>query len=315
MQDIRTKVIVNPEAGSWSVLRKWPYINRRLCEAGLLFDYEFTKSTGHALDIASRAVDNGYNYLIAIGGDGTINEVANGILRSSNSLNVKLGIVGVGTANAFSYSLGIPEDANNTNIYSFLTGQGRALIDVGVVKYWNRGQCIERFFLNEASTGFSAEIVDAWKSLPNRFGKRINIALREVASYKSLAVHQNKKVRLHIGSGVESISIFTIVVSNGQYCANKMLIAPHANLTDGLLNAIIVSNLSKYEMLKIRRRLYDGSHINYPKVREIKTKSITIESDKTLLVEADGEFLGECPASFRILPLALTVVVPPLHTP
>ena len=120
MQEIRTKVIVNPEAGSWSVLRKWPYINRRLCEAGLLFDYEFTKSTGHAIDIASRAIDNGYNYLIAVGGDGTVNEVANGILRSSNSLNVKLGIVSAGTANAFSFSLGIPEDASNINAYSFL---------------------------------------------------------------------------------------------------------------------------------------------------------------------------------------------------
>ena len=151
-------------------------------------------------------------------------------------------------------------------------GQRRALIDVGVVQCWNRGQLIERFFLNEASTGFSAEIVDAWKSLPNRFGKRVNIALREVASYKSLAIHRNKKVRLHIGNEVESISIFTVMVSNGQYCANKMLIAPHASLNDGLLNAIIVSNLSKYEMLKIRPRLYEGSHINYPKVREIKTK-------------------------------------------
>lgn len=94
-----------------------------------------------------------------------------------------------------------------------------------------------------------------------------------------------------------------------------MLIAPHANPNDGLLNAIIVDNLSKYEMLKIRPRLYEGTHVNYPKVREIKIKVITVESDKTLLVEADGDIIGECPASFRILPKALTVVVPPLNTP
>jgi len=308
MQELSAKVIVNPEAGSWSVLREWPFINRRLREAGLPFDYEFTKYAGHALDIASRSIADGYKYLIAIGGDGTINEVANGILRSNNSLSVKLGIVSIGTTNAFTYSLGISEGTSNKGIYSFLTGQHSTLIDVGFLRCWTQGRLIERYFLNEASAGFSAEIVDAWKYLPQKLGRRINTVLREATGYSTLAIHRNKKVRLYIGDEVESISLFTIVVSNGQYCANKMLIAPDANVNDGLLNAIIVSNLSKYEMLKIRPRLYNGSHINCPKVREIKTKMISIESDKTLPVEADGEFLGECPASFRIIPSALNVV-------
>jgi diacylglycerol kinase family enzyme len=92
MQGLHTKVIVNPEAGSCSVRRDWPHISRRLQKAGLSFDYEFTEGTGQAIEIASRAINSGYNYLIAVGGDGTVNEVANGILRSNNSLNVILGI-------------------------------------------------------------------------------------------------------------------------------------------------------------------------------------------------------------------------------
>jgi diacylglycerol kinase (ATP) len=311
MPELHAKVIVNPEAGSGSVRREWPHINRQLQKAGLSFDYEFTKGTGHAVDIANKAISSGYRYLIAVGGDGTVNEVANGILRSSNPLSIILGVVSAGTAHAFSFSLGVAEDyINSTNACSFLVDQKRTLIDVGVAQCWNHGQSIERFFLNEASIGFSAEIVDAWKSLPNRFGKSVNIALPTAAGYKSLAIHRNKNVRLHVGNEVESISICTVFVSNGQYCADRMLIAPQASLDDGLLNVIVVSDVSKLELLRIRPTLYDGSHVKHPKIRETKTSIVKIESDEHLLVEADGDILGECPASFRVIPSALTVVVP-----
>jgi YegS/Rv2252/BmrU family lipid kinase len=314
MQGLHTKVIVNPEAGSCSVRRDWPHISRRLQKAGLSFDYEFTEGTGQAIEIASRAINSGYNYLIAVGGDGTVNEVANGILRSNNSLNVILGIVSAGTAHALSFSLNVANDCKDINAYSFLYGQRRALIDVGVVQCWNRGKLIERFFLNEASTGFSADIVDAWESLPIRFGKNVNLALRTVVGYTSLATHRNKNVRLSVGNEVESIPICTVIVSNGRYCANKMLIAPHASFDDGLLNAIIVSNISKFKLLRIVPTLYTGSHIKYPEIRETKTDFVKIESDEHLLVEADGDIIGECPASFWVKPLALTVAIPTLHT-
>jgi YegS/Rv2252/BmrU family lipid kinase len=285
-----------------------------LQKAGLSFDYEFTEGTGQAIEIASRAINSGYNYLIAVGGDGTVNEVANGILRSNNSLNVILGIVSAGTAHALSFSLNVANDCKDINAYSFLYGQRRALIDVGVVQCWNRGKLIERFFLNEASTGFSADIVDAWESLPIRFGKNVNLALRTVIGYTSLATHRNKNVRLSVGNEVESIPICTVIVSNGRYCANKMLIAPHASFDDGLLNAIIVSNISKFKLLRIVPTLYTGSHIKYPEIRETKTDFVKIESDEHLLVEADGDIIGECPASFWVKPLALTVAIPTLHT-
>jgi diacylglycerol kinase (ATP) len=314
MQGLRTKVIVNPEAGSCSVRRDWPRIIKELQKAGLSFDYELTEYRGQAIDIASRAINNGYNYLVAVGGDGTVNEVANGILRSKNSLNVILGIVSAGTASALSFSLNAADDCKDINTDSFQHGQGRASIDVGVVQCQYQGKLIERYFLNEASTGFSAEIVDAWESLPIRFGKKVNFALRTVAGYKSLATHRNKNVRLSVGNEVESIPICTVIVSNGRYCANKMLIAPRASFNDGLLNAIIVSNISKFKLLRIVPTLYTGSHVKYPEIREKKTEFIKIESDEHLLVEADGDIIGECPASFWVKPLALTVAIPTFHT-
>jgi diacylglycerol kinase (ATP) len=313
MPGLHTMVIVNPKAGCCSVHRDWPRISKKLQKAGLSFDYEFTERTGQAIEIASRAVNSGYSYLIAVGGDGTVNEVANGILRSNNSLNVILGILSAGTTNALSSSLNVANNEKAINAYSFQYGQRTALIDVGVVQCWNRGKLIERFFLNEASTGFSAEIVHSWESLSIRFGKSINIALRTVLGYTSLANHKNKNVRLQIRNEVESIPICTVMVSNGRYCANNMLIAPHASFNDGLLNAIIIGNISKFKLLRIVPTVYKGNHVNYPEIREITTEFIKIESDEHLLVEADGDIIGECPASFWVKPSALTVVVPTLH--
>jgi YegS/Rv2252/BmrU family lipid kinase len=309
MPELHAKVIVNPEAGSRSVGRQWPYISRQLIKAGLSFDYEFTKGPGHALDIATRAIQSGYHYLIAVGGDGTVNEVANGILRSRNPLGTILGVVSTGTAHAFAYSLGVDQNKSKINLYSFLTGSKIILIDVGVIQYRNQGQILERFFLNEASIGLAAEIVDAWKSLPNNFGKSVNFVLRTSAAYKALSIHRNKKVRLHIMNKVESGSVCSLMVSNGRYCADKMLIAPDASLNDGLFNAIIIGDVSKIEVLKIRPTLYKGSHIKHPKIREIKITAVTIESDEHLIVEADGDILGQCPATFRVIPSALNVVV------
>jgi len=307
MPESYAKVIVNPVAGSRSVGREWQRISRQLQKAGLSFDYEFTKGIGDAIEIAKRAADGGYQLLIAVGGDGTVNEVANGILRSTKSGNTILGIVSTGTAHAFALSLGI--DEGHVNACSFLGNQGRALIDVGVVQCCSQGQTIKRFFVNEASVGFSAEVVDAWKYLPTRFGHSLNLALRTVAGYKSLAAHRNKRLSLRVGNDVEFIYCCDVVVANGRYLADGMQIAPHASLDDGLLDVVIVGDMTKSELLKIRPTLYNGSHIRHAKIRERKTATITIESDEQLLVEADGELLGESPASFWVIPSALTVVV------
>jgi len=301
------KVIVNPVAGGCSVRGEWPRISRQLRDVGLSFDHEFTRGAGHAIEIARQAIDTGYRYLIAVGGDGTVNEVANGILCSTHSGNTILGIVSAGTACSFTRSLDIAQDY--ISACSLLTGQGRALIDVGVVQCWSQGRPLQRFFVNTADAGFGAAVVDAWKRLPNRFGHKINNTLRTVEGLKHLLTHRNKWIKLRVGNEVESIFGCDVVVANGQYFAESMQIAPHARLDDGLLDIVIVGDVGKYELLKIWPTLYSGSHIRHPKIRERKTTTVTIESDEQLLVEADGDILGESPASFWVIPSALTIVV------
>ncbi len=301
------KVIVNPVAGGCSVGRDWPGISKQLNDAGLSFDYEFTKGTGHAIEIARQAADSGYRCLVVVGGDGTVNEVANGILRSAHSSNIILGIVSSGTASSFARSLGIAQD--KVGACSLLTGPERALIDVGVVQCWSQGRPLERFFVNVADVGFGSAVVDAWKRLPTRFGHGINFTLRTVEGLRHLLIHRNKLIKLRVGDEVEATCSCDVVVANGPYFAGRMQIAPYARLNDGLLDVVTVGDVGRSELLKIWPTLYSGSHIRHPKIRERKATTVTIESDEQLLVEADGIILGEIPASFWVVPSALTIVV------
>lgn len=301
------KVIVNPVAGGRSVSGEWPRIRERLHDVGLSFDHEFTRGVGHGIEIAKRATDAGYGYLIVVGGDGTVNEVVNGILCSTRSGNTILGIISAGTGCNFARSLNITRDYDSA--CSLLAGTGRASIDVGVIRCWSQKRPLERFFVNAANVGLGAVIVDAWKHLPIRLGRNISHTLRITEGLRSLSTYRNKWLKLSMGNKVETICACNVVVANGQYFANGMQIAPHARLDDGLLDVVTFGDVGKSELLKIWPTLYRGSHMGHPKIREQKTTAVAIESDEQLLIEADGDVIGESPVSFRVIPSALTIVV------
>ena len=138
MAKLQTKVIVNPVAGARSTRRKWPLISKLLERIGLSFDFEYTEGVGHAIELAKEAAsDGGYRYLVAVGGDGTVNEVANGILHSTAAESTALGIVSTGTGSDFARSVGIPR--RYSDACSCLTSQRRLTIDVGVIECQSKG--------------------------------------------------------------------------------------------------------------------------------------------------------------------------------
>ena len=297
------KVIVNPVAGAGSTHRKWPGISRLLRHVGLSFDHEFTETTGHAIELAKTAADDGCRYLVAVGGDGTVNEVANGILRSTGASGIILGIVNTGTGSDFVRSAGIPRDY--TSACSLLTSQRRLLIDVGVVEYRKKGQSLQRFFVNAAGTGFDAVVVEATERWPKYFGGTVPYV---AGLLRSLFSYRNKSVVLHVGDKVETIRILNVVVANGNYLGGGMHITPEAKLDDSLLDVMVIGDIGKFELLKAFPTVYKGTHLTHPKVRMEKATHITVESPERVLVHADGELLGEGPASFWLMPAALSIV-------
>ena len=302
------RAIVNPAAGGHSTYREWPLISKHLIDNGLLLDHVYTEGIGHAIELAMEAANSDYRYIIAVGGDGTVNEVVNGILNSANSHNTTLGIVSAGTTCSFARSLGIPLDSvSSCNI---LTSQNRLLIDVGIVEYTGEGQKLRRFFINEADVGFGATVVEATIQSPRRFGRKFSYLSRVIGGFASLASYENKRVTVRVeDENEDTYDCAMIVIANGAYFGGGMQIAPGARPNDGLLDMVIFGNMSKSELLKTWPLTYKGRHIRHDKVRLLKIRNVTIQCAEKILVEADGELLGAGPVSFSVVPSALTVVV------
>jgi diacylglycerol kinase (ATP) len=304
MSILPAKVIVNPVAGASSTRRKWPIISKLLKRVGLPFDFEYTEGVGHAIELARLAASDGYRYLVAVGGDGTVNEVANGILHSTNAATTALGIVSTGTGSDFIRSVGISRDY--ATACSTLTSSRRLSIDVGVVEYRSKGRTLERFFVNAAGVGFDAAVVRETERMPKFFGGTIPYV---AGMLRTLFSYRNKPVVVRVGDEAESHRVLNVAVANGGYMGGGMHIAPLAEVGDNLLDVVVIGDMSKLELLKEFPKVYKGTHVTLPKVRMKKGTHVTIESSEAVLVYADGELLGECPASFRVVPGALSIVV------
>lgn len=302
--DNHARVIVNPAAGRNSTKKRWPDISALLKHIGLSFDHQFTECSGHAIELAKEAVDKGYRYVVAVGGDGTVHEVANGLLHSPDVQEMALGIISTGTGSDFNRTAGIPHD--HLMSCSHLTSPGRLLIDVGTVEYRRNGVMEKRFFVNSAGAGFDAAVVEATESAPKYFGGTVPYV---IGLLRTLIGYRNKRVTMRTEESEEKARILSLVVNNGMYIGGGMKITPLASLDDGLLDVLVLGDVSKPDLLKTFPKVYKGTHLSHPKVSLRKVTGIDIESEERMPVYADGEILGETPASFRIIPSALKIVM------
>lgn len=298
------KVIVNHFAGGGVSGKRWPHISELLKDAGLSFDHVFTDGVGHGIELASEAASQGYELVIAVGGDGTVNEVVNGLVDETGKGRATLGIISMGTGGDLVRSLGIPRDY--TEACRLLSNFKRATIDLGIVEYMIGGERVRRFFINTAGLGFDAVVVERQKGFP----KIITGTLPYVICLMlTLGGYRNKQVILDVEGVKEEQRVFSVVVNNGRYFGGGMKVAPNADLCDGLLDVIVLGDMSKIEVLWNFPRVYRGTHITHPKVSTYQARSIEIQPSERMLLQADGELLGEAPASFQVLPAALTVAI------
>jgi diacylglycerol kinase (ATP) len=304
MSSLQAKVIVNPVAGANTTYRKWPQINQFLRHIGLPFDYQYTEGVGHAIELAREAASGGCQLLVAVGGDGTVNEVANGILLSQELKNATIGIISTGTGGDFIRSAGI--DRDYIKACSSLAGARRRLIDVGVVEYQKDGRTCERFFINSAGIGFDAAVTETSNRMPKFLGGTIPYVM---GLFRSLLGYRNKDVVMQVDDRHRECRMMSVVVANGCYFGGGMRVAPQADIADGLLDVVTVGDMGKMEMLRAFPTIYKGTHIHHPKVKMDRATQVGISSPESFLVQADGEFLGEGPVSFRLMPSALSIAV------
>ncbi len=299
-------VIVNPNAGNGKGKKDWERISLLLCREGLNFNAGFTKSRGHAIIISADGIAEGYRKIIVVGGDGTLNEALNGAYfqKICHPSDITLALIPVGTGNDWGKMFGIPlvyEGAVE------VIKRGKTLLhDVGVVTYHEGDEKHTRYFLNIAGLGFEAVVVQKTnlqkeKRKSNRMIYFYNL-IRNLISYKNIEARLNIEGRTYIRR------IFSVNVGNGRYCGGGMRQTPDALPDDGFLDITVIRDIGRLEVIKSLKILYDGTILSHPKVDGYRTKSLKVESDKLLFIEADGESLGHTPAEFSIIPSGIKII-------
>jgi diacylglycerol kinase (ATP) len=305
LSQIYAKIIVNPAAGAGKTGKLWPRIMNVFKGYGLRFEHDMTEAPGHATELAKTAAQNGYNAVISVGGDGTINEIVNGLYASGNMRETLLGIVSTGTGGDYIRTVGFPrrfEDACRR----FIQPEKRT-VDIGVVEYTKNGGREERLFVNFAGMGFDAEIV---RRTTQQFKKLGALPSYLMGTFTTLVSYKNKKISMVVDGREEERKVCTVIMNNGRYGGGGMFTAPGADLDDGLLDVLIVGDLSKPDFLRSLPRIYRGTHLTHPKVEMKKAKQIEVKSlDGRMHLQADGELLGEVPARFQMLPEALNIII------
>jgi YegS/Rv2252/BmrU family lipid kinase len=289
----KTLAIVNPVAGNRAAARAW---HRLRLEA---FECAMTERPGHARELAAAAPAQGYERVIAVGGDGTVCEVANGLARS----DTPLGIVPVGTGNDIAHNLGIPTNPAAA-LELALSGAARS-IDLGEI----RTSESTTYFVCVAGFGFDAEV--AWRV--NRLPKVIGGTVPYVAGVlQTLWQYSAPRMRISIDGEVVDRATFLVAVANCASYGGGMRIAPAARPDDGVLDVCLVKDVSRLEVLRLVPKLYSGGHVGHPAVEMFRCRAVTADADRRVLSHADGELVGGLPAQLGILPGALLCVTGPV---
>jgi len=300
---MHTKFIVNPAAGAGRTARKWPHIMGLLRSIGLRFEHELTEAPGHAIELARAAASQGYQRVVSVGGDGTVNEVVNGLYQAGSLGEAVLGIISTGTGSDYIRTLGLPRPYEAA--CHCLMGSPKVSVDIGVVEHLKDGQMVKRLFVNFAGFGFDAEIV---RRTSQGFKVLGATAAYLAGLFTTLVCYRNQRVSLSVAGEAVDGKVCTVVMSNGKYGGGGMLTAPGAELDDGLLDVLIIGDLSKPDLLRSLPRIYRGTHLAHPKVTLKRAGVVEVRSAAPLPLQADGELLGQVPARFYVLPAALQVI-------
>jgi diacylglycerol kinase (ATP) len=292
-------VIFNPAASFGRSAGRLADIRSKFDSLGIGADFLSTGHPGHGRDLVAEADLAGYDGLIAAGGDGTVFEVLNGLYLHPKSARIPLGLLPIGTGNAFARDLGLAPSAWKEAIELIRRGRTRP-VDVGRVKSVDA----DYYFLNIVHMGFSVEA--------NRAAQKIkflgNSAYTLATLWRVLWLDSYPLILEVDGETMRDDNVFA-AVSNTRYTGTHFMMAPGAEVDDGLLDLTILTRLSRRRILKLFPTIYDGRHTGFEEVTTRKAGKITIHSPVAMLLAPDGEFLGHTPAEISCLHRDLTIFV------
>lgn len=289
-------------------------INPRAGKAGPVYlpegiDILRTESAGHATELAREAVKRGVKTIIAVGGDGTINEIVNGFFENERLIptDAAIAVIPHGTGSDFSRILNLPLDRK---LAATVIQNGRKrLIDVMKVRYIAlNGSRAVRYAINVASFGMGGAVADKVNRSLKPFGAFFAFLS---ATLQTALTFSGKQVSLHLDdSKTMNVRITNVAAGNGQYHGAGMWICPGSVIDDGLLDVTVVQHLRLHQLIRNMPILYNGAIYSHPKVESFRVKSLRAESAQNVLLEIDGEAVGRLPVEISVVPGAIRFFFP-----
>jgi len=300
--------VVNPVSGNGRTYKKWLAVERELRLKGYAFSVRFTEAPLHASRITAEALQSTYTHIIAVGGDGTINEVLNGFYYEPNLLNKEaaLSVIPMGTGSDFSRILPI---SSQLGYIEKLLNEGeeqRCDVVQATYKDWD-GMEASRYYINIADIGIGSETVYRVNQRSKAWGGFLSFfsaALISVFKFENpiLSVEVDGQ---EFYSGASSL----VAISNGKYFGGGFMIAPQAQINDGKMDIMVFEGLTKTECLALIPSLYKGTHVDYPRLRIASGQEVRVRSVQKIYLELDGESPGTGDVVFKILPSDLKLII------
>ena len=307
MDKLNAAIVVNPASANGATGKRWPEMAEVIRREGISFEHRFTDGPGHATEIARQLLKDGYDLIIAVGGDGTTNEVINGFFDHDHKLvrpEAAVSFISGGTGRDLIRTIGIP--TATAEAVRHIINSPVHPIDLGRVSFLNnQGMPEVRYFINVAGLGLDGATADRVNKTSKALGGFVSFLWATVAT---LVLYKNQEMRITVdGQEVCNEPVTVVVFGNGRYFGSGMCVAPNALVDDGLLDIVILKDLSKINLLISLPRVYKGTHLSHPRITSLRGKSVKVEASGEALLDLDGEQPGHAPVEIEILPKAINL--------
>lgn len=311
----RTMVLVNPTSGGGATGRAWSSLRRGLASAVGSWDEVFTQRPDHATALARRAVEEGYDQLVVVGGDGTLNEAINGLFPADPEMGIgaeplrrdlRLGVVRRGTGGDFARYLEIP--GRGARVFEHLGSTRSTRLDLGLCTFVDHdGRPRRRAFANVASFGLSGLVDDKINATGKRFGPLSFVG----ATASALFEYRRRSVRVTVDDQVlHEGPLLLGAAANARYFGGGVQIAPEADPGDGLLDVVLLLNVGPREVVSVLD-VYSGRHTRWRSARVARGQVVEATAlDERCLLDLDGEQPGVLDGRFELVPSAVELVLP-----
>ena len=302
-ENLRSFVIVNPASAAGATGRRWDRIAKLLRSSLGDFEQVMTRAPGEATSLSRAALRDGFEMIVAVGGDGTLNEVVGGFFVGSTAVSpaAVLGVVAVGTGSDFGRTL---KQVDLESACARLGGRETRRIDLGLARFnGHDGAPTTRIFINVVSFGVGGLVARLVSPRLKTLNGRLAFS---IATLRALASYRDQRVTLGFDDmPARSLAITNCAFGNGRFFGAGMQVAPAAQLDDGELDVTIWTGFGVVDFIRKRKILYDGTHLREPGAQALRIRRATATSESTVLLEIDGESAGRLPLQLEVLPAAV----------